>query len=98
MRAERGRRRKVLKALSARVRCICPLGDAVLADSEACYSDSAASQKGGIMMRLRTVLGVSAAAAPMWRMPQLAAADAVGVHGTPRCVGRRISDGSNDLH
>ena len=33
-RADQGEAAQVLKAPSARVRCICPVGDAVLADSE----------------------------------------------------------------
>jgi hypothetical protein len=48
------------------------------------------------MMRLRTVLVVSAAAAAMWGVPQIASADAVGVPGTPNCFGQRISHGSSD--
>jgi hypothetical protein len=48
------------------------------------------------MMRLRTVLVVSAAAAAMWGVPQIASADAVGVPGTPTCFGQRISHGSSD--
>jgi hypothetical protein len=48
------------------------------------------------MMRLRTVLVVSAAAAAMWGVPQIASADIVGVPGTPNCFGQRISHGSSD--
>lgn len=47
------------------------------------------------MMRLRTVLVVSAAAAAMWGVPQIASADIVGVPGTPNCFGQRISHGSS---
>ena len=48
------------------------------------------------MMRFRTVLVVSAAAAVMWGVPQAASADPVGVPGTPTCFGQRISHGSSD--
>ena len=48
------------------------------------------------MRRIRTVLVVSAAAAAMWGVPQIASADAVGVPGTPTCFGQRISHGSSD--
>jgi hypothetical protein len=48
------------------------------------------------MMRLRKVLLVSAAAAAMWGVPQIASADPVGVPGTPTCFGQRISHGSSD--
>jgi hypothetical protein len=72
------------------------VGDAVLADSEACYSDTAAWRKRGIMMRIRTVLVVSAAAAAMWAVPQIASAHTVGEPGTPTCFGQRISHGSSD--
>jgi hypothetical protein len=72
------------------------VGDAVLADSEACYSDTAAWRKRGIMMRIRTVLVVSAAAAAMWGVPQIASAHPVGEPGTPTCFGQRISHGSSD--
>ena len=47
-------------------------------------------------MRFRTVLVVSAAAAAMWGVPQIASADVVGVPGTPTCFGQRISHGSSD--
>ena len=45
-------------------------------------------------MRFRTVLVVSAAAAAMWGVPQIASADFVGEPGTPN--GQRISHGSSD--
>jgi hypothetical protein len=48
------------------------------------------------MMRFKTVLVVSAAAAAMWGVPQIASADIVGVPGTPNCFGQRISHGSSD--
>jgi hypothetical protein len=52
-------------------------------------------RKRGIMMRLRTMLVVSAAAAAMWGVPQIASADIVGEPGTPNCFGQRISHGSS---
>ena len=39
-------------------------------------------------MRFRTVLVVSAAAAAMWGVPQIASADIVGEPGTPNCFVR----------
>ena len=48
------------------------------------------------MMRIRTVLVVSAAAAAMWAVPQIASAHPVGEPGTPTCFGQRISHGSSD--
>ena len=48
------------------------------------------------MMRFRTVLVVSAAAAAMWGVPQIASAHPVGEPGTPTCFGQRISHGSSD--
>ena len=47
-------------------------------------------------MRFRTVLVVSAAAAAMWGVPQIASADIVGEPGTPNYFGQRISQGSSD--
>lgn len=39
---------------------------------------------------------MSAAAAVMCGVPQIASADTVGVPGTPTCLGQRISHGSSD--
>jgi hypothetical protein len=57
---------------------------------------TAAWRKRGIIMRFRTLLVTSAAAAAMWGVPQIASADVVGVPGTPNCFGQRISHGSSD--
>jgi hypothetical protein len=73
-----------------------PLSEAVLAHFEAGVGMTAVWRKRGIMMRLRTALVVSAAAALMWAVPQIASADTVGVPGTPNCFGLRISHGSSD--
>jgi hypothetical protein len=56
---------------------------------------AAAWRKRGIMMRLKKVLVVSAAAAAMWGVPQIASAHTVGVPGTTTCFGQRISHGSS---
>jgi hypothetical protein len=48
------------------------------------------------MMRFRTLLVASAAAAAMCAVPQVASADIVGEPGTPNCFGQRISHGSSD--